>query len=48
MVTTPTSVINPRVSAEMCPREYPSAATMSENSLIWATVRPARNDVRLR
>ncbi len=48
MVIKPTSVISPIVSCCKCPRLLPSAARINENSLIWATVSPARKPVRLR
>ncbi|OQC22721.1 MAG: hypothetical protein BWX71_02307 [Deltaproteobacteria bacterium ADurb.Bin072] len=48
MVTTPTRVMSPMVWGEMWPRASPAAATMRENSLICATVSPARNPVLLR
>ncbi|HOM29322.1 MAG TPA: hypothetical protein PLS81_07685 [Deltaproteobacteria bacterium] len=48
MVTTPTTVTRPTISWPMCPRASPDATTIRENSLICATVRPARNPVLLR
>jgi hypothetical protein len=48
MVTSPTRVMKPMVSMVMCPRLNPRAPRIRENSLIWATVNPARKPVRLR
>jgi hypothetical protein len=48
MVTRPTMVTRPSASSVTCPIETPMATKINENSLICATVSPARKPVRLR
>jgi hypothetical protein len=48
MVISPTSVTSPSASVSTWPSVTPIAMKMSENSLIWATVSPARKPVRAR
>ena len=48
IVTSPTSVVSPSASTPTWPRVMPMATNTIENSLICATVSPARKPVRLR
>jgi len=48
IVTSPTSVVSPSACTLTCPSVMPMATKTIENSLICATVRPARKPVRLR